>query len=84
MPCELTLGKHPKVVPQNSRLPIFYMVYMGECLGKKLPGYFFFFLEGYPHEVGRELMLMEEILLMELGEMKHSSTIHGSMGIKNY
>lgn len=43
-----------------------------------------FFLEGYPHEVGRELMLMEEILLMELGEMKHSSTIHGSMGIKNY
>lgn len=74
LPCELTLGEHPKVVPQNSRFPIFFMVYIGgNVWGRHCQGTFFL----YPHEVGRELMLMEEILLMELGEMKHSSTIHG-------
>ena len=43
---------------------------------------FFWGGEGYPHEVGRELMLMEEILLMELGEMKHSTTIHGDKKLR--
>lgn len=47
LPCELTLGEPPKVVPQNARLSILYMVYMGECLEKKLPGSIF--LKGTPH-----------------------------------
>lgn len=42
LPCELTLGEHPKVVPQNSRFPIFYVYIGGNVWGRHCQGTFFF------------------------------------------